>query len=101
MYWIQMETEMSETVLKLTILVTVQKLKCREFDRVYRNKIHYTTCRTFTQCVCIINFFILLLIRCSVRYIYKVKGEFIPVILNEHHAMKAYWGSESIYPLIL
>jgi len=29
-------------------------------------------------------------------------GKVVPVILlTEHHAMKAYWGSEGIAPLIL
>jgi hypothetical protein len=31
----------------------------------------------------------------------KVKGKFVPVLLTEHHAMKAYWGSGGIAPLIL
>jgi hypothetical protein len=33
----------------------------------------------------------------------KVKGEgkVIPVLLIEHHAMKAYWGSRNIAPCIL
>jgi hypothetical protein len=33
----------------------------------------------------------------------KVKGEFVLVLflLTEHHAMKAYWGSGGIAPLIL
>jgi hypothetical protein len=29
------------------------------------------------------------------------KGKVVPVILTEHHAMKAYWGSEGIAPRIL
>jgi hypothetical protein len=33
----------------------------------------------------------------------KVKGKIVPVLffLKEHHAMKAYWGSGGIAPLIL
>jgi len=32
----------------------------------------------------------------------KVKGKVVPVLLlTEHHAMKAYWGSGGIAPLIL
>jgi hypothetical protein len=31
----------------------------------------------------------------------KVKGKVVPVFLTEHHAMKAYWGSGGIAPLIL
>jgi hypothetical protein len=31
----------------------------------------------------------------------KVKGKVIPVLLTKHHAMKSYWGSECIAPLIL
>jgi hypothetical protein len=31
----------------------------------------------------------------------KVKGKVIPVLLTKHHAMKAYWGSGGIVPLIL
>jgi hypothetical protein len=32
----------------------------------------------------------------------KVKGKVIPgLFLTEHHAMKAYWGSGGIAPLIL
>jgi hypothetical protein len=30
-----------------------------------------------------------------------VKGKVVPVLLTEHHAMKAYWGSGVIAPLIL
>jgi len=30
-----------------------------------------------------------------------VKGKVVPVILTEHHAMKANWGSGGIAPLIL
>jgi hypothetical protein len=29
------------------------------------------------------------------------QGKGVPVLLTEHHAMKAYWGSERIAPLIL
>jgi hypothetical protein len=29
------------------------------------------------------------------------KGKFVPVLLAEHHAMKAYWGSGGIAPFIL
>jgi hypothetical protein len=28
----------------------------------------------------------------------KVKGEVVPVLLTEHHAMEAYWGSEGVAP---
>jgi hypothetical protein len=31
----------------------------------------------------------------------KGKGKIIPVLSNEHHAMKAYWRSRSIAPRIL
>jgi hypothetical protein len=31
----------------------------------------------------------------------KVKGEVVLVLLTEHHAMKAYWGSGGIDPRIL
>jgi hypothetical protein len=31
----------------------------------------------------------------------KGKGKVVSVPLTEHHAMKAYWGSEGIAPLIL
>jgi hypothetical protein len=31
----------------------------------------------------------------------KGKGKVVPVLLTEHHAMKAYWGSGCIAPLIL
>jgi hypothetical protein len=32
----------------------------------------------------------------------KGKGKVVPVLfLNEHHIMKAYWGSRGIAPLIL
>jgi hypothetical protein len=37
-------------------------------------------------------------------YIYKVKGKVVPVhlvLLTKHHAMKAYWESGGIAPLIL
>jgi hypothetical protein len=30
-----------------------------------------------------------------------VKGKVVPVLLTEHHAMKAYWGSGCIVPRIL
>jgi len=30
-----------------------------------------------------------------------VKGQVDPVLLTEHHAMKAYWGSGDTAPLIL
>jgi hypothetical protein len=30
-----------------------------------------------------------------------VKGKVIPVLLTKHHAMKAYWGSGFIAPLII
>jgi hypothetical protein len=30
----------------------------------------------------------------------EVKGKIIPVLLTEHHAMKAYWGSGGIAPHI-
>jgi hypothetical protein len=34
--------------------------------------------------------------------IHKGKGKVVPVLfLTEHHAMKAYWGSGGIVPLIL
>jgi hypothetical protein len=29
------------------------------------------------------------------------KGKVVPVLLTKHHAMKAYWGSGCIAPLIL
>jgi hypothetical protein len=29
------------------------------------------------------------------------KGKVVPVLLTKHHAMKAYWGSGRIAPLIL
>jgi len=29
------------------------------------------------------------------------KGKIVPELLNEHHAMKAYWGSVRIAPCIL
>jgi hypothetical protein len=31
----------------------------------------------------------------------SVEGKVVPVFLTEHHAMKAYWGSGGIAPLIL
>jgi hypothetical protein len=31
----------------------------------------------------------------------KGKGKVVPVLLTEHHAMKAYWGSGDIAPRIL
>jgi hypothetical protein len=31
----------------------------------------------------------------------KGKGKVVPVLLTKHHAMKAYWGSGGIAPLIL
>jgi hypothetical protein len=31
----------------------------------------------------------------------EVKGKVVPVLSIEHHAIKAYWGSGSIAPLIL
>jgi hypothetical protein len=31
----------------------------------------------------------------------KCKGKVVPVLLTEHQALKAYWGIESIIPLIL
>jgi hypothetical protein len=31
----------------------------------------------------------------------KVKGKVVPVLLTEHHAVKKYWGSGGIAPLIL
>jgi hypothetical protein len=31
----------------------------------------------------------------------KGKGKVVPVLLTEHHAMKAYWGSGAIVPRIL
>jgi hypothetical protein len=30
-----------------------------------------------------------------------LKGKVVPVLLTEHQAMKAYWESEGIVPLIL
>jgi hypothetical protein len=35
--------------------------------------------------------------------IIKIKGEVVPVLffLTEHHAMKAYWGSGGMAPLVL
>jgi hypothetical protein len=39
---------------------------------------------------------------CNRRLNSEVKGEVVPVpFLNEHHAKKAYWGSEGIAPRIL
>jgi hypothetical protein len=32
---------------------------------------------------------------------HKGKGKVVPVLLTEHHAIKAYWGSGGIAPLIL
>jgi hypothetical protein len=29
------------------------------------------------------------------------KGKFVPVLLTEHHAVKAYWGSGGIASLVL
>jgi hypothetical protein len=29
------------------------------------------------------------------------KGQVVPVLLTKHHAMKAYWGSGFIAPLVL
>jgi hypothetical protein len=38
----------------------------------------------------------------SFKFGTEVKGKvFLVLFLNEHHAMKAYWGSEGIAPLIL
>jgi len=34
-------------------------------------------------------------------FLLKGKGKVVPVLLTEHHAMKAYCGSGSIAPLIL
>jgi hypothetical protein len=36
-------------------------------------------------------------------FIFSLKGKAVPVLLSftEHHAMKAYWGSEVTAPLIL
>jgi len=31
----------------------------------------------------------------------KVKGKIVPVLLTEHHAMKAYWKNGGIAPLSL
>jgi hypothetical protein len=30
-----------------------------------------------------------------------LKGKVVPALLTEHHAMKAYWGSEGVVPFIL
>jgi len=35
------------------------------------------------------------------KYNYKYEGAFIPLLLNEHHAMKAYWGNGSKAPCIV
>jgi hypothetical protein len=32
---------------------------------------------------------------------HKGKGKVVPVLLTDHHAMTAYWGSGDIAPLIL
>jgi hypothetical protein len=37
----------------------------------------------------------------TVMYTIKAKGKFVPVLLTEHHAMKAYWGSGGIAPRII
>jgi hypothetical protein len=31
----------------------------------------------------------------------KGKGKVVPVLLTEHHAMKAYWGSGDVDPFII
>jgi hypothetical protein len=36
-----------------------------------------------------------------VLYTSLIRIKFYPVLLTEHHAIKAYWGSEDIAPLIL
>jgi len=49
-------------------------------------------------------------VACSAKYVtvqnfigkkVKVEGKVVSVLLTEHHAMKAYWGSGGIAPCIL
>jgi len=35
------------------------------------------------------------------EYLRRGKGKVVPVILTEHHAMKAYWQSGGIAPCII
>jgi hypothetical protein len=41
------------------------------------------------------------MIGCVAHVACLVKGKVVPVLLTEHHAINAYWGSGGIAPLIL
>jgi hypothetical protein len=72
-------------------------------DMVKRSKARYVTNYTYNNA----SFFpdVTHLINNTVnalsRFSFKGKGKVVPVLLTKHHAMKAYWGSGCIAPLVL